>query len=52
MQFLFGFVLSGGPRTQYLKCLVPEANRGMAFGTRVVCYWVLASVQICFVRFL
>ena len=30
-----------GPSTQYLRTLVPKAMKGMAFGTRVLKYWVL-----------
>ena len=30
-----------GPSTQYLRTLVPKANKGMVFGTRVLQYWVL-----------
>ena len=30
-----------GPSTQHLRTLVPNAIKGMGFGTRVLKYWVL-----------
>ena len=30
-----------GPNTQYLRTLVPNTTKSMAFGTRVLKYWVL-----------
>ena len=36
-----------GPSTQYLRTLVPNTIQGMAFGTRILKYWVLGPSGLC-----
>ena len=38
---LWWFSFPEGPKTQYLRSLVPNTIQGMAFGTRDLKYWVL-----------
>ena len=41
LQFLRRKPYPEGPSTRYLRSLVPETIPSMAFGTRVLTYWVL-----------
>ena len=35
-----------GPSAQYLRTLVPKTTQGMAFGTRVLEYWVFGPLGL------